>query len=376
MAAVFAGFFPSGMALPVVPRHVHDTLGLGTFFVGLVMGSQYVSSILIGRRLAGSTADGKGPKLAMRIGLLGVSVVGGGYFASLAVVEHASQSVSLLIAARLVTGLAEGFIITSALAWGITRLGAEHSGKVIGWVGMALFASYGVGAPVGSWVYGRWGFTGIAAATVLIPTIPLFLVTFMAGTAPSGLKRPPFLHVLGMIQLPGLALTLGSFGYASINAFIVLLFVGQGWGGAALAFTAMGAGFILARLLWGHWPDRRGGARVGAEFAALQGVGQMLIWVAPGPVLACIGAALTGAGYALLFQGFGVEAVRRTPPESRGAAMGGYVVFQDVSMGLSGPLGGWLALQAGVDSVYLVGAVASAGAVGLAVWMQRRPVAA
>ncbi|WP_275405145.1 arabinose transporter [Ramlibacter humi] len=376
MLAVFAGFFPSGMALPVVPRYVHDTLGLGTFFVGLVMGSQYVSSILFGRRLAGSTVDGRGPKLAMRLGLLGISVVGGGYFASLAVVEQPAAAVTLLIAARLVTGVAEGFIITSALAWGIARLGAAHSGKVIGWVGMALFAAYGVGAPVGSWVHERFGFAGVAAAAVLVPVVPLALVTLMAGTAPSGLKRPPFLHVLGLIKLPGLALTLGSFGYASINAFIVLLFVGKGWGGAALAFSALGAGFIVARLLVGHWPDRHGGAIVGAGFAALQAVGQLLIWLAPGPVLACIGAALTGAGYALLFQGFGVEAVRRTPPESRGAAMGGYVVFQDISMGLSGPLGGWLALQAGVDSVYLAGAIASAGSVALALWMRRRPVAA
>jgi MFS family permease len=372
MAAVFAGFFASGMALPVIPRHVHDTLGQGTFFVGLVMGSQYISSILIGRQLAGSTVDGRGPKLALRLGLLGVSVVGGGYFASLAVLDQPTLSLALLIAARLLTGVAEGFIMTSALTWGIARLGAAHSGKVIGWVGMALFASYGVGAPVGSAVVERFGFTGLAAATVLIPLVPLALVTLMVGVAPSGLRRPPFYTVLGLIKLPGLALTLSSFGYAAINAFIVLLFVRNGWGGAALAFTSLGAGFIVARLLVGHWPDRHGGAKVGAAFAAVEGVGQLLIWSSHGPVLACVGAALTGAGYALAFQGFGVEAVQRTAPESRGSAMGGYVVFQDISMGLSGPLGGWLALHAGVDSVFLAGAIGAVASIGLAMGMQAR----
>jgi predicted MFS family arabinose efflux permease len=74
----------------------------------------------------------------------------------------------------------------------------------------------------------------------------------------------------------------------------------------------------------------------------------------------------------LAFQAFGVEAVRLTQPESRGAAMGGYVVFQDVSMALAGPLGGWLALHAGISTVYLAGTIGSLGAVALAAWMQRR----
>jgi hypothetical protein len=37
MLATFAGIFASGMTLPVVPQHVHDTLGQGTVMVGLVM---------------------------------------------------------------------------------------------------------------------------------------------------------------------------------------------------------------------------------------------------------------------------------------------------------------------------------------------------
>ena len=33
--AVFAGYFAMGMALPVVPYYVHDTLGMSTVVVGL-----------------------------------------------------------------------------------------------------------------------------------------------------------------------------------------------------------------------------------------------------------------------------------------------------------------------------------------------------
>jgi MFS family permease len=373
MAAVFTGFFAMGMALPVVPRHVYDTLGFGTVIVGVVMGAQFISAMAIGRLWSGHTTDTRGQKLAMSAGLLGVCGVAAVYFLSLAFLQQPALSLGILIAARLLTGIAEPFIITAALSWGIARIGPEHSGKVIGWIGMALFGAYAAGAPAGGWVYGRFGFAGVALATVLVPLLALTVVAMIRGEKPlHTAQRKSFRQVLGLIKLPGLALTLSSFGYASINAFVALLWVQRGWGSAALAFTSLGAGFIVARLLTGHLPDKLGGAKVGAIFAAVEAVGQALIWVAPTELLACVGAALTGAGYALAFQAFGVEAVRLTPPESRGSAMGGYVVFQDLSMALAGPLGGWLALHAGLASVYLAGAIGCVGAVALAAWMHRR----
>lgn len=374
--AVFAGYFAMGMALPVVPYYVHDTLGMSTVVVGGVMGAQYLTSILFGRGLAGGVADSRGPKRAFLMGLFGACCTGLVYFGSVLFVAQPSLSLAFLVAARFVTGVAEPFIITSALAWGIARVGPEHAGKVIGWAGVALFAAYGLGAPVGAAVYARFGFGGIALSTVLVPLVAVAIVWGMPRLAPvmGGAVRPPFYKVLGAVKLPGLALTFGSFGYAAVNAFVVLLFLERGWGGASLAFTSMGAGFILARLLAGHLPDKLGGARVGVVCVGIEALGQLLIWGAPGAVVACVGAALTGAGYALAFQGFGVEAVRRAPPQSRGAAMGGYVVFQDLAMVMAGPLGGWVALQAGMGSVFMFGVVASLVSAGLAWWMVRRPV--
>ncbi|HYF43279.1 MAG TPA: MFS transporter, partial [Ramlibacter sp.] len=341
----------------------------------VVMGAQYVSSLLVGRMWAGTVADSRGSKYAGVCGLLAVvAVVGSLYFAS--VVLSPAQpglALALLVAGRLATGVAEAFFITAMLSWGIARLGPAHAGKVIGWVGMALFAAYGAGAPVGVAVHSRFGFAGIAAATVGVPLAALALVALLRGVTPSAVRRAPFYKVLGAVKLPGLALTLLSVGYAMLVAFIALLFAQRGWAGTSIAFLAMGGGFIAARLLFGHLPDQLGGGRVGLACAGVQAVAQLLIWAAPGPLLAYVGSALTGAAYALAFQGFGVESVRRAPPESRGAAMGGYVAFQDVAMGLAAPLGGLLASRAGLDAVYLAGAVASLAVVPVAVGLLRRP---
>jgi hypothetical protein len=59
MAAVFIAFLIIGFALPVLPLHVHHGLGLGTFVVGLVTGSQF-AALLISRVWAGNLADTSG----------------------------------------------------------------------------------------------------------------------------------------------------------------------------------------------------------------------------------------------------------------------------------------------------------------------------
>jgi predicted MFS family arabinose efflux permease len=73
--------------------------------------------------------------------------------------------------------------------------------------------------------------------------------------------------------------------------------------------------------------------------------------------LALLGAGVTGFGYSLVYPGFGVEAVRRAPPESRGLAMGAYTAFLDLALGLANPALGLVAGRAGLGAVFLVSAL-------------------
>ena len=369
MAAVFATFFAMGIALPVLPRHVHDTLGQGTVVVGVVMGSQYLSAVF-GRMWAGGMVDSRGPKLAGIIGLACAIGVAACYLASVPL--SGAAALLLVIAGRLLSGLAEALVITSTLAWGLARVGPAHAGKVFGWMGVALFGGYAAGAPAGMFLHGRFGFAGVALAVLLVAVTGWIFTRRIPGVAPSTLPRLPFHQVFGVVKLPGLGLTCCSLGYAMVIAFAVLLFAQRGWDGGALAVSFLGLGFIAGRLLFGQLPDRVGGARVALFCVLAEAFGLALIWAAPHPFLALAGAALAGGGYGLGFQGFGVEAVLRAPPQSRGSAMGAYVIFQDFSMGLGPPLGGALAQAAGLDAVYLAAAVAALGAAGIAGVLLRR----
>ena len=89
----------------------------------------------------------------------------------------------------------------------------------------------------------------------------------------------------------------------------------------------------------------------------IEAVGLALVWFASEPLIAAIGALLTGFGYALVYPGFGVEAVRRAPDESRGLAMGAYTVFLDVALGFGTPILGLIGGRTGLGGVFLSSAL-------------------
>jgi predicted MFS family arabinose efflux permease len=98
---------------------------------------------------------------------------------------------------------------------------------------------------------------------------------------------------------------------------------------------------------------------VAAGSLAIECAGQVLVWLAPNALLAGAGALLTGIGFSLTFPAMGVEATRRVPPEQRGRAVGNFIAFFDVAIGLTGPVAGLLAAWFGTSVAFLAGAVAT-----------------
>ena len=78
MALVFLVYLVIGMTLPVLPLHVHQSLGMSTFIVGLVVGFQFAAT-LVSRIWAGTFADKNGAKKAILIGL-SVAVLSGVFY--------------------------------------------------------------------------------------------------------------------------------------------------------------------------------------------------------------------------------------------------------------------------------------------------------
>ncbi|HCM7310874.1 TPA: arabinose transporter [Klebsiella pneumoniae] len=363
--AVFIGFLTIGIQMPILPLYLHETLGMGTLVIGLVIGLQFVVALL-SRPWAGNFADLRGTKRAVVIGCLLAASSGLVYLVSLAFVATPNTSVWIVVLGRILLALGESLIATGALGWSLGLVGSQNAGKVMVWVGIAIYGAYALGAPLGVAVNNQWGFAGIAAAVAAISFLALAVVVNVHAIALTATKRTPFYTVLGAVLWPGMGLALSSVGFGLITAFIALLFAAKQWGNSSLVFTAFGLVFIGARIFFGHLPDKLGGAKVAMVSVAIEAVGLLFIWDAGSAPLAYIGAALTGFGYSLAYPGFGVEAVRRAPPQSRSLAMGAYVAFMDIALGLTTPMAGALAGAKGISSIYLAGTITVALALVIA----------
>jgi MFS family permease len=370
MGVVSVAFLVIGFALPVLPLHVHQDLGLSTFVVGLVTGSQFAAS-LISRVWSGRYADSRGAKRAVVFGLLTAVVGGLLYLVSLPLVGRPSLSVSVLLVGRALLGGAESLVITGAVSWGLGLAGPANTGRVIAWVGMAMFASLAFGAPVGTTLYALGGFTAVALATMLVPLFAILLVAPLSAVRAKHGTQTGLMKILGAVWLPGFGSALSTLGFGAMIAFSALLSAQHGWTPVWLTFSAFAMALVAARLFLGHIPDLLGGARVALVCVFVEAAGLALIWFARNPLLAAAGAALTGFGYSLVYPGLGIEAMKRVPSQSRGLAMGAYTVFLDVALGFGSPALGLLAGRAGVGSVFLASAILALGAAVVAGWLLR-----
>src|SRR3954464_7545156 len=182
MFAVFVGFLVIGIAIPVLPLHVNQGLGQSTFMVGLVVGSQFAAAI-ISRVWAGRHSDTRGPKRAAIVGLSIAAAAGVVYLISLRFVRTPEISVGILLFGRGLLGVGESFIITGAQSWGLALLGVQNTSRVLAWVGSAMFGAFAAGAPIGTTLYSRYGFSGVALATAVLPLATALIVAPLRSVA-------------------------------------------------------------------------------------------------------------------------------------------------------------------------------------------------
>ena len=375
MALVFMVFGMTGMAIPVLPLHVHQTLGMSSFIVGLVAGSQFAASLL-SRLWSGHLCDRHGPGMAVRAGLLAAAASGLLYLLSLQFLASPDTSLVLLLLGRALLGGAESFVVTGGLAWAITAASPGESGRVMAWIGMAMYAAFAIGAPIGSALYASMGFTAIAVATLVVPLLALPLlrrIPARAAPAPHAPQSPA--GVLRAVWRPGLGLALSSVGFSAITTFIALLFVGRGWTPSWAGFSAFAGAFVVARIVGGRLPDRIGGARIAMYSLLIEALGLTVVASAQTSAAAVIGAVLVGLGYSLVFPGFGLEIVRQAPAGHRALALGSYTACLDLALGVAGPALGLLADKAGLAAVFAASAPMVLLAAAVALVLMRRPAA-
>jgi len=267
--------------------------------------------------------------------------------------DHPTICLAVLACTRLVTGIGEGLVGASPIAWAILATSEEETARCISFNGIASYGALALGAPCGVLIQRHFGLGTVGLLIVLVGLFGFFY----ARTRPplrsrTQAQRQPFVKVLGQVTPYGMGLMLGGLGFGSISTFITLYYSYFQWQGAVLGLSVFSILFITGRLIFGNAIRRWGGLRTAIVCLTVETLGLLVLWWAESPAIALTGAGLAGFGFSLVFPALGVEAVSRVPASNKGSALGAYGLFIDLSLGITGPLIGAFAGHFGMRHIY------------------------
>lgn len=367
----FIAFICIGLPIAVIPGYVHEQLGFSAVVAGVTIGSQYLATLL-SRLMAGRMSDNVGTKRAIVLGLSGILLSGVLTFFATLLHSLPSLSLGILLVGRVLLGVAQGLIGVGTISWCMGQVGAEHTARSISWNGIASYGAIAIGAPLGVVMVTQYGYNSLGPALAVLAALGLVLIRKKPSVPVVRGERLPFWAVFGRIAPFGASLCLASIGYGTLTTFIALFYLNRGWTGAAWCLTVFGICFILSRLLFISSISRFGGFRAAIACMTLETLGLTLLWLAPSPAIALIGAGLTGFGLSLVYPALGVEAIKQVPNSSRGAGLSAYAVFFDLALAIAGPLMGAVALNLGYSWIFFCAALLSVTGLGLTWLLMRR----
>ena len=148
--------------------------------------------------MAGRLADSLGTRRTIAYGLFGIAFAGLLTWVSALAVDLPLLSLALLLAGRVLLGIAQGLIGVGTLSWGIGQVGAEHTARVISWNGIASYGAIAIGAPVGVILAGETGFWSIGPALTALAVIALLVIRTQPSLPVVRGERLPFWAAFGL----------------------------------------------------------------------------------------------------------------------------------------------------------------------------------
>jgi MFS family permease len=358
-----------GLLLPVLPVYAKSSLGAGGVGVGLAVAAASPTALLV-QPLAGRLGDRRGRRILVIAGPLIVAVSVAAY----AFVD----SLSTLVALRLVTGVGEGLVFVGA-ATVVNDLAPEsRRGEAVSLYSLGVWGGLAIGPVLGEVVLHQSGFDAVwltAAACALCAAGAGLVLTETRPAASGEVAQTRLLHPAAIG--PGLVLICSAFGFAGFNAFVALYARDLGLGGAGWVFLLYSAIVVAIRIFGRRIPDRLGAKQASGSALALLATGLLMIGVWNQPVGLYAGTALFAVGTALAFPALMTLAVNNAEPAERSSVIGTFSACIDVGFALGALSLGGVAAVAGYDGVFVAGALASVvGALLLARLPTQLPVRA
>jgi MFS family permease len=365
LAVSTLGTIAGGSVAPVLPVFVADELSGGDTLVGVVVAITPLFA-LVGGLLAGPQADARGRRI-IAIGGLATALVG-------ALLLVPAEGVALTVVARTIYGIGVGATAAALITWAVDEVPFERRGRALSVYGMTVWVGLSLGPQLGQAVLNATDYHGVWLMVAALELAALLLV--LAGHEPARAAaggQPP--AGVGWRRLvprgagrPSILIAIAAYGEGVITALLVLHLVdhgvhaGAGFGGAASVFTIFAASVIVFRIVAAPVFDRVRPETIAMGGFALEASGLAILALASSFGTAAIGAALMGAGFAVLFPSLAVVATAASGEENQGAALGAFGAAFGLGLFAGSLLGGAISSLVGTSAAHFSAAVLTAAA--------------
>jgi MFS family permease len=359
-----AYFTAAGLTIPITPLFAEGPLGASELWVGITVGAFSVSTVLL-RPWAGRAVDRRGRRPLL---------IGGALLCALTLAAHAfTGTLPVLIALRLVLGVAEAFFFVAAFAALADLAPPGRAGEALSFNSLALYLGIALGPVLGEQLLDLGGFTAAWIGGAVLAVLATALAALLPETAPErAADAPPTPLVHSAAIGPGLAIFFGTAAMGGFLAFVALHAADLGLEGSASVLLLFGLVVVICRVALARLPDRVAPSRMIAIALGLAAVGMGLVAIFANTVGLLVGAAVLGVGIAFLTPAVFAATLARVPAAERGSATATVSIFIDVAFGVGPILVGFVAGLATIAAGFaVVGALAGVAAVGVVFLLQR-----
>lgn len=330
-----------------------DTLTHSETLIGVAFGA-FTFAAVIARPFAGWLLDRAGRRAVQAIAAVALAA------STLSFTWATVIWVAIFL--RVLHGLAWGANSTATPTIAADVVPAQRQSEGFAYFGIIPNIALMLLPPIGLWVADRFGYEVQFAGAALLAVLVLGPLIALDETAPST-------NTVGAVYAPAalpaaFLVALASVPVGAVDALLPLYAPTVGLANAGFFFTVMSGAIILARAVLGHLPGSTS-TLLSSSFACQAG-GLVLLVLAPRllvvkgfPLGLLAGAALFGAGYALVFPLLQSVAIAATQADQNGSVTATVLIGMDLGVGLGAIVFGVIGDFVGFTVVYSTAAVFS-----------------
>ncbi|WP_102349184.1 MFS transporter [Bacillus sp. Marseille-P3661] len=352
-------FMSFQMLIPTIPPYI-KSIGASGLEIGLVT-TLFSIGAVISRPLIGYLLEYKSRKPLVLIGaitLFGITIL-----------YAISQIIFLLLALRLLHGLAWGWSTTVNGTAAVDIVPNKRLGEGMGYFGLSVTIGMIIAPSLGIFLFKVTSFHNLIYISSILGFIAVILLSIVHYQTPDAIKNVrkdelKFSYLGSMIEktswYPALITMISTFAYGTIVTFIVIFGEERGIDKIYLFYLCNAIVATLCRPFAGRWFDRKG-PKVLVIFCTIATfVGMWVLSFAHSNLMIGAAGVLFGVGFGTLLPTLQSWTLSLTPANRRGVANGMYFSCIDFGIGLSGLIFGILAeyLETGmlfqISSLFLI----------------------